>query len=297
MDSDMRTAGGGAPCNTADGVNGRPASTTQQKAVHRHAAATLRLGAALDDSPKGVTAIAALALEAESADGAKNQPTQFDRAQWQPAPRGHKEEREHANRRQLVQRLREGRVAAGDVHAAGGSSSHAAVGAVIRGRGSSPGAAGNPAPQGIGDSTSDTTVQIRGPPLGLGAWRVNAALSERAEGVARRRPLPWPGEAPMSATERIAAIRRRLCARAAANVEHADIPAAEVTAGGDDKLRIKSNEDSNMHLSSWVEEESNCASSSVTDGVSDARAHAAAVSAWHGRERRSEAGEVTRPEA
>ncbi len=325
-DGDTSTVGSDAHRSAADEVNDGTTSLAPRNLAHAHAVATIRMGTAHVDSPKGVNTLAALALESEFANGANNLPVQY------------------ANRRQLVQRLREGsssssrtaagtvidqrgdrdgwelplrarlaargdaqdgilcppadaRVAAGDLHAADDGKSYAAVGAVIRGQGSPPGAAGASAPQGIGDSTDGATEQIRGPTMGLGARRENAALSEHRGGVAKRRPSPAPGGALMTASERIAAIRRRLGARAAVEVEHMAVPATEAAAGGDDELRSKTKEVSKIHYSSWGIEESSCASSSLTYGARDARAHAAADSAWHGRERRDEAGEVTQPRA
>ncbi len=210
-------------------------------------------------------------------------------------------------------------VAAGNLHIAGGANNCGAVGAEIHGRSSSPGTAIASAPQGIGGTAGGSTVLIRGPPMGLGAQGESAALLERAEGVAKRRPSPMPGEAPMSARERIAAVRRRINDRAVVNAAHVDNLATDKTAGGDDAMRKKTIEVSKMHLSSWRIRESSCASSSKTADltgktdfrgapageedaidiraveVGDARANAAADRAWHGREAQGVAGGVTQP--
>ncbi len=207
----------------------------------------------------------------------------------------------------------------GGLHAADGRPSFAAVSAVIHGRGGPPGGVADPALRYVGDGADGATVQIRGPPMGLGPSGEEDALLNCTDSIALRRPLPMPGEVHTVATEYSGALRRRSGAREGAISACVDAPADAGPAGSDGAPHSKTNEVSNMHPSSCITRASSCAGS---DGIAnlqrdtdiwgapagvrgavdlravevgDACANAAADSAWHGRERRGGADEATQP--
>ncbi len=279
-------------------------------------------------SPKGVNATAAMALASECAGGADKRPTHYTNRQQllqrlRDAPRAHSSTAaaddfvidqqvdragwEIPTRTELPARGDEqggfhcsptdARAEAGDMHAADDGDPSAAVGAEIRGRSSPPGAAGPSAPQGFVDHDGVAAGRIRGPPMGLGAQRVNPALPGRRDDIAKRRPSPEPGGALSTASERIAAIRRRLGTRAAARAEHVNVPATGAAEGADVELHSQTKEVSKIHYPLRGVGGCSGASSGPTSGAGDARAHAAAVRAWHGREPREVAGTLTQPGA
>ncbi len=187
-------------------------------------------------------------------------------------------------------------------------------GAEIRGRGASPGAAAPIAPQGGRSRGGGAALLIRGPAQGPGA-REGCTSDDGTEAIPERQP-----QGQTYGTLEATQVRRRISSKRHGLAAPHIVSTDGNTKHGASPPPPKSKEDYKIHLAAVDLHGSSCtldpiiASSvgcTVLDGarlgegrasgsdameeVGDARSHAAAAWAWHGRDSRSMAGAVTRP--
>ncbi len=182
----------------------------------------------------------------------------------------------------------------GGVQAADGGPGCAANGDVIRGRSKTPGRAADSGSWDVGVDAGVQAVPIRGPCTGLGPSIRGHSSAAYPGNVAKRRPLPRPGEGHAGAAERSSALRRRIGVVVEENAVRVGIPVGDKPAAVAGAPHSKTIEVSKIHLASLEEQAGGgCSTSSATSG-SSACSHAAADAAWHGRELLVEARQVTR---